>query len=162
MPAEIIPHSVVRSQTREYGIWKAMIQRCTNPNHKQYRDYGGRGVRVCKSWKSFDNFFLDMGKCPPGLTLERTNNSGNYEKSNCVWASHKTQHRNSRRNILFNLSGKPTCLAELCESLDKNYVTIYYRLRRGWTIERAFGTETGPFYGTKNKSNPPKCYKVST
>jgi hypothetical protein len=86
------------SESREYNLWKQMIQRCCNPKCKAFKNYGGRGIRVCERWRtSFDAFFQDMGSRPDGgLTLERVNNDGHYEPSNVKWASRKEQIANTR------------------------------------------------------------------
>ena len=73
-----------------------MLQRCENPNHKKYVYYGNRGISVCERWHKSKNFLEDMGSRPPGLTLERRNNDGNYEPENCYWATHKEQRKNRR------------------------------------------------------------------
>jgi hypothetical protein len=83
--------------SRTYSAWKAMRERCSNPKHQKYGYYGGRGISVCERWDSFVNFLFDMGECPPGLTIERVNNGGNYEPSNCKWATRSEQIRNQRR-----------------------------------------------------------------
>ena len=127
-----------RSKTKENYIWMAMIQRCRNPNNKAYKNYGGRGITVCDRWLKFENFFEDMGECPSGLSLERIRNSGHYEPSNCKWDTRKSQARNTRTNCIFTVNGKTACLAELCENFHKNYSTTYGRLKRGWSVERAF------------------------
>lgn len=80
-----------------YVAWMNMVQRCKNPNHPQYADYGGRGITVCKSWEQFENFYADMGDRPQGLTLDRINNDKGYERSNCRWADRKTQANNRRK-----------------------------------------------------------------
>lgn len=84
------------SNTPTYHTWVGMIQRCTNPNSPDYHYYGARGVKVCKHWLKFDNFFKDMGERPKGLTLERKNTNGDYNLSNCKWASWVEQNRNRR------------------------------------------------------------------
>jgi hypothetical protein len=78
-----------------------MKQRCNNPNDKDYKDYGGRGIKVCERWNDFQNFFADMGSRPPGLTLDRINNDGNYEPGNCRWATRKEQASNTRKQRMF-------------------------------------------------------------
>ena len=76
-----------------YEVWQAMIQRCTNPRNARYNDYGGRGITVCDHWLKFENFYEDMGE-PNGLTLDRIDNNGNYEKSNCRWTTYEVQNNN--------------------------------------------------------------------
>jgi len=74
-----------------------MLQRCFNPNNPAFPDYGGRGITVCDDWRSFVNFYADMGDPPPGLSLHRINNDGNYEPTNCIWAPPSVQNANRRR-----------------------------------------------------------------
>lgn len=88
----------------EYKIWEAIIQRCTNEKSTKYEYYGGRGIKVCPQWLKFANFFKDMGKRPLKHEIDRKNNDGNYEPSNCRWATRSEQMRNSRTSIK-NTSG---------------------------------------------------------
>ncbi|WVQ00651.1 hypothetical protein [Synechococcus phage MC09] len=85
-----------RSKTREYNSWAQMRSRCNNPNNPAYSNYGGRGVSVCEEWESFSQFLLDMGARPVNTSLDRIDNSGNYEPGNCRWASKTEQQRNRR------------------------------------------------------------------
>lgn len=79
-----------------YTVWANMKQRCLNPNHPRYEDYGGRGIGVCTRWLDFENFLADMGERPAGLTLERTDNDGDYDPFNCCWATYTQQSNNQR------------------------------------------------------------------
>lgn len=85
-----------RSGTRAYQTWSDMVRRCTNPDVSNWFLYGGRGIKVCDEWMMFENWNADMGDPPPGLSLERINNDGNYERSNCKWATVAEQNRNHR------------------------------------------------------------------
>jgi hypothetical protein len=82
-----------------YACWASMHDRCRNPNHAAYHNYGGRGIAVCDRWTGrdgFPTFLADMGERPEDLTLERIDNDGNYEPGNCCWATRSQQRRNSR------------------------------------------------------------------
>ena len=86
------------STTTDYGRYKTMIDRCTNPKSAAYPSYGGRGVKVCDRWlESFENFLADVGRAPKGMSLDRIDNNRGYEPGNVRWATAKQQARNRRR-----------------------------------------------------------------
>ena len=92
-------HGYKLRNTPEHNSWNMMLQRCTNPKARGYKDYGGRGIKVCARWKKFDNFLADMGRRPKGTSLDRfPNPNGNYEKRNCRWATRKQQQNNRRKS----------------------------------------------------------------
>lgn len=88
------------ARTPTYNSWAQMRSRCNSPTHPRYADWGGRGIAVCERWASFDAFLEDMGERPPGTTLERLDNDGNYEPGNCAWVSSARQGRNKRSTRL--------------------------------------------------------------
>lgn len=131
-----------KSATSTYHIWQAMKSRCSNPNNKQWMDYGGRGIAVCAEWMgSFESFFEDMGECPQGYTIERINNDGNYAPENCTWASRSENNKNKRSTIKVTISGNVLCLKDAAKMVGINYSTAKLRISRsGWTPEEAIFT----------------------
>lgn len=130
-----ITHS--RTHTKLYTIWIQMRGRCKNKANSSYKNYGGRGITVCKEWEQFENFYFDMGDPPKGLTLERINNDGNYEPSNCKWATRKEQSNNSRKNTIIEYNSQRLTIAEWARKAGLKYNTLLMRLNRNWPIERA-------------------------
>ena len=86
------------NQSRTWNSWSCMLKRCRMPKHISYKDYGGRGITVCDRWAIFVNFLEDMGERPPGMTIDRIDVNGNYEKSNCRWATMSEQQKNKRKS----------------------------------------------------------------
>lgn len=86
------------SRTAEYKAWRDMLARCARPTNKSFKNYGGRGIKVCQRWRDrFENFLADMGRKPsPELSIDRINNDGNYKPGNCRWATLKEQNNNQR------------------------------------------------------------------
>ncbi len=92
-----------KTKTKTYMSWAMMRRRCLNKNAQQYKDYGGRGIKICGRWlnkNGFQNFFDDMGEAPENKTLDRKNNNGNYKPKNCKWSTPKEQANNRRNNKL--------------------------------------------------------------
>ena len=126
------------SHTRVYRLWGAMIQRCTNPHSRGYKDYGARGIRPCKAWFSFEAFLADMGEPAACLTLERLDNNKGYSKFNCVWADRRTQQRNRRVNRWYVFKGERVLLSDLAKAEGIPLSTLYKRVNAaGMTVEAA-------------------------
>lgn len=125
--------------TREWNSWAAAKGRCCNPNNAAFSDYGGRGITMCDRWRdSFEAFLADMGKCPPGLTLDRRDNDGPYSPENCRWATRREQATNYRRNVRYVVDGESLTLVEISERFGVNEATLRNRLyNMNWPIERA-------------------------
>lgn len=127
------------SKTKTYYSWHAMKKRCLLSTDKDYKRYGGRGIKICEEWLNFENFFKDMGIMPKGLTLDRINNENGYFKENCQWATPKKQANNRRSNILIEYKGIKNTLVQWSEYLDMPYGLLHDRIcRRKWSVERAF------------------------
>jgi len=132
------------TNTPEYRTWGLMKSRCSNKNDKRYKDYGGRGITVCKEWLKFENFYKDMGerpKRPKGTSIDRMNNNLGYYKENCRWANNFQQARNTRRNRMITYKGETKCMAEWAQELGINLHTLSNRINTcGWSIKKSFTT----------------------
>jgi hypothetical protein len=128
------------SGSATYKCWGHMKERCLNPNHKKYLDYGGRGITICERWLQFENFLEDMGEKPEGYSLDRINNEKGYEPGNCHWATLEEQDRNKRVNHLLTHNGETHCASEWAEIVGINRATLETRLNRGWSVEKALTT----------------------
>jgi len=130
-----------RYDTRLYRIWANMRARCNNPNHRKYKDYGGRGIRVCDRWSDFTLFAKDMGERPSDKhELDRKNRNGHYEPGNVQWATRKHQMRNTSRTRMLTLNGLTFCATEWAERLGVSKHTLASRLKLGWSDERVLTT----------------------
>ncbi len=123
----------------EYRVWAGMITRCNNKNEACFKYYGMRGIKVCERWRSFNNFFYDMGERPEGYTLGRIDNNQDYKPENCRWESMKEQARNKRNNHLIEYNGVTKTLAQWSEETGIGYSTIINRIKHGWTTGEALG-----------------------
>lgn len=121
------------SKTKLYKTWAGMKERCYNPNNKNYSIYGGRGIKICKEWlEDFINFYewaIKNGYTEK-LTIDRIDVNGNYEPSDCRWATQREQCNNWRRNIIIDYKGHHGTIAEVARELNIKYTTLYQRLFR--------------------------------
>ena len=127
------------SRTRLYGIWEHVLQRCENPNDRNYKNYGGRGIRVCDEWhnsRSFMEWALKNGYSD-SLSIDRIDVDGDYCPENCRWADLYTQRNNTKRNHFINVYGDRLTLRQAADRYEVNYNTLKTRIRRGIQPEAA-------------------------
>lgn len=123
--SEIPRHITGATKHELYGTWQDMLNRCRNKNNLQYKDYGGRGIKVCERWQGPDGFWFfvdDMGDRPQGYTLDRIDVNGDYCKENCRWADRHTQNLNTRRNKSDDHNIKERILADGKKVFDVHLV----------------------------------------
>ena len=129
-----------KSNTRIYRIWSEMKRRCLNPNDARYRNYGGRGIKVCNEWLHDFQAFYDWAMShgyTDNLTIDRIDNDGNYEPSNCRWTTYKQQANNTSNNHFLTYNGETHTISEWSMITGIKSQTISNRIRRGWSIERS-------------------------
>lgn len=126
----------------EYAIWASMKNRCLSPTANCYHHYGGRGIKVCKRWLKFENFLKDMGKRPSAKhSVERIDNNGDYDPSNCMWATRSVQNVNKRTTRRITFNGVTLAASEWAKKLQMKKPTLMGRLNSyGWPIEKALTT----------------------
>jgi hypothetical protein len=147
-----MPRTHGRSLTAEYRAWKALFPRCYYPSNSQFRNYGGRGIRVCQRWHSSDAFLADMGERPsPAHSLDRIDNDLGYlcgkpecpdcgpagRIPNCRWVTQPEQRRNCRTNRRLTLNGVTRCITDWAAEAGISVTALRGRLDRGWPLERA-------------------------
>lgn len=139
---------------RLYNIWAKMKQRCYNTNNKSYKNYGGRGIKICKEWLEEENGFINFYKWAinngykehlekfgsKNTTIDRIDVNGNYEPNNCRWATQREQSLNRRSNVFISYNGETKTISEWVEKTNLTYSSIKHRLKRGWSIERTLTT----------------------
>lgn len=130
-------HNTRSGQSPTYKSWRNMLRRCTDPKHGSFKNYGGRGIKVCEEWKTFDKFLADMGERESGKTLDRIDSNGNYEKSNCRWFDMKEQANNRTNNHHLTHNGETHTVSQWAEKLNISDGTIRARLFRGFSTEDA-------------------------
>ncbi len=140
------------SKYKERATWISMRNRCGNPEHKQYKHYGGRGIIVCDGWiNSFESFLSDMGKKPsPAHSIDRIDNDKGYlcghcdqcrrqglEKTNCRWATQDVQNRNRRTSVNVTIDGVEMCISDAAAHIGVARGTVYRRMWEGASPEEA-------------------------
>lgn len=143
-----------KHNTKEYMAWTQMRARCFTKSRPDYDRYGGRGITVCERWNDYKNFLLDMGRAPSSRhSLDRVDTNGNYQPSNCRWATHKQQANNRRSSRFVTIGGVSHTLAEWAEIKRVKHRLITVRIWRGWDPVEAITTPVGP------RHRPEKGYK---
>ena len=133
---ERITHGM--TQSREFETWNSMRKRCLRKENSNYKNYGGRGIYVCKRWlNSFANFYADMGPKPPNAQLDRINNDGPYSPTNCRWVTPRQNANNRGNNRRLTYKGVTKTLAEWSAGLGPNTDLVGLRLKQGWPIDEA-------------------------
>lgn len=133
-----------KTNTRLFTIWHSMKQRCTLPTSEHYKDYGGRGIKVCDEWKDFESFYewAMANDYKENLTLDRIDNNGNYEPNNCRWTTRKVQANNTRHNHLITYNGETHTISEWSEIVGIRSDTIAKRINKyKWSNEKALTTK---------------------
>jgi len=131
-------HGDARPKTPEYYAWIGAKGRCFNKRDAAYPKYGGRGIAMCEEWRrDFATFLRDMGRRPPGASLDRIDNDGPYAPRNCRWATRTTQNSNRRGNRLLTLDGRTMTLTAWAQTSGLTRGALLMRLKRGWPLRRA-------------------------
>lgn len=121
-----------KAGTTEYNSWAGILARCNNPTEPAYQNYGARGITVCERWRRFENFYADMGERPsPDHSIDRIDNDGNYEPSNCRWADNYVQANNKRNTVLIAAYGKIQSVMQWARDTGLAESAIRARLDRG-------------------------------
>lgn len=134
-------HGMAHSKINQ--VWRAMRARCRNPNDAAYANYGGRGIKVCDRWEDFSKFLEDMGPRPDGYQIDRIDNDGDYEPSNCHWVRQVDNLNNKRTSRKLAWNGEILTVAQWAERTHIHQRTIHNRVfRSGWSVERALTVPT--------------------
>lgn len=139
------------NQSCTYTCWLLMRQRCNNPNCRAYPDYGGRGIKVCKRWNSFENFLEDMGTSPKGLTIERKDNDGDYTPDNCIWITQADNNKNKRprkTSRYLTIEGRTQRVVDWANEMKLSRGLISRRIDAlGWSEKEAVLTPVRTYKG---------------
>lgn len=158
--------NINRNKKRLYSIWCKINQRCFDKDCEAYSNYGGRGITICKEWQNLGGFYsfviwaLNNGYNPE-LTIDRINNNGNYEPSNCRWATKLEQANNNRKNRFLTAFGETDTMSNMARKYDVNVDCLWSRLNAGWDVEKALSTKvrSGNYKKAKLKElGGTRCY----
>lgn len=133
---------------RLYSIWHNMKSRCYNPNATHYKNYGGRGIKVCDEWRNNFQAFYEWAISHgyrDDLTIDRKDNDGDYSPENCRWADRYTQNNNTAKNHRITYNGETKTAAEWARLYGLSRYTFNKRIRRGWDFEDAANTKVRPY-----------------
>jgi len=145
-------HSCTPSKSKTHGMtgtkvhftWTRMLSRCRKPNNPSFNHYGGRGIKVCERWQTFTNFYADMGDPPSQeYSIERINVNGDYEPTNCKWATMKEQQNNRTSNRFIIFRDEKLTISQFSERVGVAPDTMKHRLDSGWSVERAANPRDG-------------------
>lgn len=155
-----------KAKTSTYYTWASMRDRCSNPKSKGWKRYGGRGIKVCARWEKYSNFLEDMGeRVSTEHSIDRIDNNGNYEPSNCRWAIRTVQQNNTSTNKYITAFGETKTIAEWCRDsrCSISQAALYKRIKNGIPSEIAITTKTrSPNRCSKHIENNPHIYGVNT
>lgn len=132
------------SYSPEFRTWWGMKQRCLNSKHQAYEYYGGRGIQVCGEWSDFESFYRDMGPRPSSKhSLDRIDVNGDYEPSNCRWATAEEQANNKTKTVRIDIAGETLSLMQWCDRNKIAYTTARNRIVDGWNPVDAVTRKVG-------------------
>lgn len=128
-------------QTSFYSVWRNIKRRCLKIKDKQYKDYGGRGIKICDKWLDFRSFQNDMFPTyRKGLQINRINNNGNYEPSNCKWVTQKENCNNKNNNHLIEFNRQKLNLTQWSEKTGISFSALMYRIKAKWSVDKMLST----------------------
>lgn len=167
-----VPERERSFRNKVYNAWNSMVNRCTSPVNRQFPNYGGRGIKVCQRWlESFDAFVDDMGVPAKDMSLDRIDVNGNYEPSNCRWATSIQQAQNKRASVYYEWNGEELCLMEICRRENVRYESVFGRVKKGVPVYESVRLTRGVPFKEKSKhlgsNNTPtkeqimKCGKIN-
>lgn len=152
----------VKRMNPEYECWSSMLARCRRPSHKNFAQYGGRGIKVCERWLNFENFVSDMGERPAGYSLDRINTNGNYEPSNCRWANKYLQAQNKRTARIIWFRGAPRSIHQIAAVTGVSKSTISKWIYSGKSIDEKLEVHIARKIAGDQKRAHIKIYRVWT